>query len=171
MYARSLFPAHQAGYFARLGAVLIVSLGLVACAQDAGPKERGGTVVGAVAGGLLGSTIGKGRGQVAAIAIGAVLGGIVGTEVGKSLDRADRAYMHRTTQESLENGRTGETSSWVNPDNQHAGTVTPTRTLPPEPGQTGPCREFQQTVSIGGRSEQAYGTACRQADGSWKIVN
>jgi len=33
-----------------------------------------------------------------------------------------------------------------------------------------PCREFQQTVTVGGRSEQAYGTACRQPDGAWRIV-
>lgn len=32
------------------------------------------------------------------------------------------------------------------------------------------CREFLQTVTVGGRSEQAYGTACRQPDGSWRIV-
>ena len=32
------------------------------------------------------------------------------------------------------------------------------------------CREFQQTVTIGGRTAEAYGTACRQPDGSWKIV-
>ncbi len=33
------------------------------------------------------------------------------------------------------------------------------------------CREFQQVVEIGGRSEDAYGTACLQPDGAWKIVN
>lgn len=32
------------------------------------------------------------------------------------------------------------------------------------------CREFLQTVTVGGRSEQAYGTACRQPDGAWRIV-
>jgi hypothetical protein len=31
------------------------------------------------------------------------------------------------------------------------------------------CREFQKLVQIGGRTERAYGVACRQADGSWKI--
>lgn len=31
------------------------------------------------------------------------------------------------------------------------------------------CREFRQTVEIGGKSEDAYGTACLQPDGSWKI--
>jgi hypothetical protein len=32
------------------------------------------------------------------------------------------------------------------------------------------CREFQQTVTVGGRKEEAYGTACLQPDGSWQIV-
>ncbi len=32
------------------------------------------------------------------------------------------------------------------------------------------CREFQQEIQIGGKTEQGYGTACLQADGSWKIV-
>ena len=33
------------------------------------------------------------------------------------------------------------------------------------------CREYTKNVSINGRLEQAYGTACRQPDGSWEIVN
>lgn len=33
------------------------------------------------------------------------------------------------------------------------------------------CREFRQQVTIGGRMEEAYGTACRQPDGSWQVVN
>jgi hypothetical protein len=32
------------------------------------------------------------------------------------------------------------------------------------------CREFQQTVTVGGRKEEAYGTACLQPDGDWQIV-
>jgi hypothetical protein len=33
------------------------------------------------------------------------------------------------------------------------------------------CREFQQNVTISGRDEEAYGTACMQPDGSWQVVN
>ena len=33
------------------------------------------------------------------------------------------------------------------------------------------CREFRQTITIGGRTENAYGTACLQPDGAWRIVN
>lgn len=32
------------------------------------------------------------------------------------------------------------------------------------------CREYTRTVYIGGRSQDAYGTACLQPDGSWMIV-
>lgn len=33
------------------------------------------------------------------------------------------------------------------------------------------CREFQQEVTIGGQGEAAYGTACRNSDGSWEVVS
>jgi hypothetical protein len=38
---------------------------------------------------------------------------------------------------------------------------------PPPPVQN--CREFQQTVTIGGQAQQAFGTTCQQADGTWKV--
>lgn len=33
------------------------------------------------------------------------------------------------------------------------------------------CREFQHQVTIGGRAEDAYGTACLNPDGSWEVVS
>ena len=36
---------------------------------------------------------------------------------------------------------------------------------------TGPCREFQTHIIIDGKSEPAHGTACRQPDGTWRVVN
>lgn len=32
------------------------------------------------------------------------------------------------------------------------------------------CREFQQSVTIGSKTEEAWGQACLQEDGSWQIV-
>lgn len=32
------------------------------------------------------------------------------------------------------------------------------------------CREYTQTVQVGGVRQQGYGTACMQPDGSWQIV-
>ena len=45
------------------------------------------------------------------------------------------------------------------------GTVSPIR------GPSRPeCREFQQTITIGGTTQEAYGTTCLQPDGSWKVM-
>ena len=33
------------------------------------------------------------------------------------------------------------------------------------------CREFQTTITVGGQAQPAYGTACLQPDGSWKVVD
>lgn len=30
------------------------------------------------------------------------------------------------------------------------------------------CREYQTTITIGGKPQKAYGRACRQPDGTWK---
>jgi hypothetical protein len=72
-------------------------------------------------------------------------------------------------QSTMENNRTHQASTWVNPDTGDSGTTVPTRTFENAVGQ--PCREFTQTVIIGGQRQEAYGTACRQPDASWKIVN
>ncbi|HYD98228.1 MAG TPA: RT0821/Lpp0805 family surface protein [Alphaproteobacteria bacterium] len=157
-----------------LAAVAASTLALGACQQGAGgfggvgTKQTIGGLGGAVAGGLAGSQIGGGTGRLVATGIGAALGGLLGSEVGKSLDRADQGYLGNTTQQALETGQTNSSYQWRNPDSGNSGTVTPVRTYEQPGGQV--CREFQQTVFVGGRSEAATGTACRQPDGTWKIV-
>jgi surface antigen len=129
-------------------------------------KTTGGALVGAGLGGLAGSQFGKGSGNAAATAIGVVLGGLLGGSVGASLDRADQAALDRSTQNALETAPTNQAVQWNNPDNGHYGTVVPVRTYQ----QSGTyCREFQQTIVVAGQSQQAYGTACRQSDGTWQI--
>lgn len=142
---------------------------LGACANDGqGQKQTGGTLIGAGLGALAGSQIGSGSGQLAAVAIGALAGAFLGSEVGKSLDRADKAAMERSTQRALETAPSGQTVAWRNPDSGNSGTITPEPAVQRGSGEF--CREYQQTITVAGRSEQAYGTACRQPDGSWKIV-
>jgi surface antigen len=156
--------------------VLITSL-LAGCnppppgaGQDTGgiSKQDIGTVAGGVGGALLGSMIGGGNGRIVAAAGGAILGGFAGSSIGKSLDNADALKAQQATQQALENGQTGQSTPWKNPDSGHSGTV-----VPKAPYQTADgtyCREFTQTINVGGQSKQAYGTACRQPDGSWKIT-
>ena len=154
----------------KFAVVVIAGVALVGCTSTGqGEKQTGGAVVGAALGGLLGSTIGRGGGRVAATVIGALAGAYVGSEVGKSLDRADRKAMEQSTQTALENNPTHQTAEWNNPDSGNKGTVTPTRTYQTAEGKN--CREYQQTVTIDGKTERAYGTACREPDGSWRIAN
>jgi len=151
---------------------LLATLGLtfflVACqATDMGTKESVGTLGGAAAGGLLGSTIGKGSGRLAATAAGVVLGGWLGNEIGASLDKADRSEMGRAETRAY-SAPIGQQITWNNPQSGNAGTITPVRDGYANDGAY--CREFQQTVTIGGQQQQAFGRACQQPDGSWKIV-
>ncbi|MFQ5534932.1 MAG: RT0821/Lpp0805 family surface protein [Sphingomonadales bacterium] len=150
-----------------LAVALALSMG--ACTENAGTKETMGTLVGAGLGALAGSQIGDGKGQLAAVAIGTLAGAYIGKEVGKSLDRADRIAMQESTQNALEKGRSGAASQWRNPDSGNYGTVTPQPAFKSENGRD--CREFQQTVTVDGETVTGYGTACRQDDGTWRIVS
>ncbi len=68
----------------------------------------------------------------------------------------------------LEYNRTGEATIWQDPDSGQTLSTAPVRThMTP----AGPCREYVTSVIIGGQEQQAYGTACRQNDGSWRVQN
>lgn len=153
-----------------LVSLVAASAFLAACAADSQPqKQTIGTVAGGVIGGILGSNVGQGKGQTAGIIGGAVLGALLGGSIGKSLDEADRSMAERTAQTSLERNPSGQSSSWSNPDSGHSGSVTPTRTYRTASGQD--CREYETSVTIDGKRETAYGTACRQPDGTWQMQN
>lgn len=141
---------------------------LPACqTQNMGQKEGFGTLGGAAIGGLLGSHVGKGSGRLAATAAGVVLGGWLGNEIGASLDSADRHAMSSATS-SAYSAPIGQQISWNNPGSGNSGTITPIRDGYATSGSY--CREFQQAITVGGQKQQAYGQACQQPDGSWKIV-
>jgi len=144
--------------------VLLVFLG-TAC-ETAGPKTAIGGATGAAAGGLIGHAAGGGA---AGIVGGVLLGGLLGGAIGNALDQRDQRLAMEAAQNSFENSRTGTQTTWRNPDSGHSGTITPTRTYESSGGQY--CREYQQTINVGGETKKAYGTACRQPDGSWQVVN
>jgi|TARA_R110002096_G_scaffold432240_1_gene648705 surface antigen len=153
----------------KITAIILIAFTLSACEQ--GSKEGMGTFMGAVGGALIGSAIsdngrgGSGNGMV----IGALAGGIIGNTIGRSLDEKDKREMYRAQQVAFEQYPSGQSSSWYNPDTGNSGTYTPQPAVQNDDGQY--CREYQQTVTIGGETQNAYGTACRQPDGDWKIVN
>jgi len=147
----------------RILGVLITSLVLVGCANSQGPQEQVGIVIGGALGGLLGSEVGGGSGRTAAIIVGTMVGANVGGALGRSMDATDRLNANL----ALENVRTGVSTTWRNPDTSNEYALTPTRTYKTN---SGPCREFTVDANVGGSTEQVYGTACRQPDGSWQIL-
>lgn len=139
---------------------IALALGSTACTN-----EQTGQVVGGILGGVAGNQVGSGSGRTVATVAGAIAGTFIGGAVGRSMDDTDRLKAHR----SLEYNRTNETTYWSNPDSGNEYSMTPTRTWQNDTGQY--CREYTSDVVVGGRRETAYGTACRQPDGSWKVVS
>ena len=132
-------------------------------------KATTGAALGALTGGALAYGVGQDSSKKELWTIlGVGLGAVIGNNIGAQLDERDRLLAGQTLQHTLEQAPTNAVGSWNNPDSGHSGTVTPTQTAISKSGQ--PCREFTTTVNIGGQPQQGYGTACRQADGSWKIV-
>jgi surface antigen len=148
-----------------LVSAILVAFLLMGC-ESTGPKATVGGLGGAAAGGLLAAALGgKGTG----IAAGTILGGLIGSTIGDRLDAADREKARAAASQALESVPSGQSVAWRNSDSGHRGVVTPVWTYQLATGQY--CREYTQTITIGGERHQSYGTACRQPEGSWQIVS
>jgi surface antigen len=152
--------------------VIAILVGLASgCTEDQvrGSQKRDiGAVLGAVGGAILGSNLGKGHGNVVGIAVGTLAGAAIGGVIGSSLDEKDKNYHQEASSQALEYNQNGHISRWVNPDSGNSGSVQPIRTFQRDGLY---CREYRQTIAVGDKKEDGYGTACRQPDGTWKIVN
>jgi surface antigen len=139
---------------------IFVLVALSGCETTHGQQ---GQVIGGVLGGVLGSQVGDGSGQTAAIIIGTIAGSMIGRHIGETMDETDRM----ATSRALTDARTGESTTWTNPDTGYRYSVTPTNTFTQT---SGPCREFRLDATIDHQPGQdLYGTACLQPDGSWLI--
>jgi hypothetical protein len=87
----------------------------------------------------------------------------------KILDNLNQAQerAHEQAQIRATTAPIGERIIWSN--GNATGSVTAIREGTSTAGRY--CREFQQRVTIGGHTEEAYGTACMQPDGSWEVVS
>jgi surface antigen len=149
--------------------VLVAVMTLTGCASESyrGDREVTGGLAGAALGGLLGAQFGSGSGAAASTAVGVLIGALLGSEIGRSMDEVDRMRANEAVVRAHD-APLGDQITWNNPDSGHYGSVTPTRDGTSNAGNY--CREFHESVTIGGKTEDAYGIACRQPDGSWRIV-
>ena len=127
-----------------------------------------GRITGAAIGGLVGSQLGSGHGRLVAVSLGTLLGAELGEAIAADLDKNQRHQVVKQVNHSLEYNKDGQTGRWKDPNESVTATTTPLTTYQRASGEY--CREFQQEIEIGGQTERGYGTACRQPDGSWKII-
>jgi surface antigen len=137
---------------------------------DHGQCDRGlvssevvGGVIGGAVGGVAGAQFGKGKGKTAATIGGAIAGVLVGAAVGRSMDEVDQNCVGRI----LEHAPDRQRIRWEGERGADYAVV-PLRTYQTD-GMY--CREYQTQATVGGQVQHVYGTACRQPDGAWKIVN
>ena len=105
----------------RLIAAACVATSLAACAgtpeTGQGPKENTGTLVGALAGGLIGSQFGGGTAERIAAGIGgAAIGGLIGNRIGAGMDDDDKRRAYAAQMQALEAGKSGVAVAWKNPE-------------------------------------------------------
>lgn len=93
-------------------------------------------------------------------------GGLAGVRVGKDLSSADLRSALDAEYRALENTPGGQAVSWKGDD--ASGQV-----VAAQPYRVGSqdCRQYAQTVLADGESESARGTACRNTNGTWTLLD
>lgn len=127
-------------------------------------RELIGGILGGVTGGVVGSQVGKGSTRTAVTIGGTIVGVLIGGAIGRSMDEADQACVAHT----LEQAPPGHAVTWNDPDGRYYQVV-PLEAYEDRAGRT--CREYRTTATIGGRNQQLYGSACRDADGNWQRMS
>jgi surface antigen len=127
-------------------------------------NKTAGTVLGAIAGGIIGNQFGHGGGKAAATVGGVILGGALGNKIGSDIDCQDRPYAFRAYNDSF-SGPIGRRYDWRGRRGAR-GYITTTR----EYRRRGMfCRDFVETSWHRGREYTREGTACRYRDG-WHFM-
>jgi surface antigen len=152
----------------RVALIVVLAFALSSCTAmqqtyEENPKAVLGSLLGAGAAAGIAAAAGGSPGWIVGSAL---MGGLLGGYIGHRLDDRDKQMAAQAAAQAFENNRTGQASVWNNPDSGNHGSITPTRTYQ-QSGQY--CREYKQTIVVGGEPQTAYGTACRQPDGTWAI--
>lgn len=145
-----------------------ISSALAACssAGQVGQNETQGTVVGTIAGDMIGSYIPGGSsvaGQLLKSQAGTI-GSLVGRAIGASLDEEDRKRLAQATRAAI---ASGERKSFSNKESGVSGKVTVTRSHVNASGQQ--CRTVKQEVVVkNGTTLSDTVSACKGPDG-WDV--
>lgn len=82
------------------------------------------------------------------------------------LTAEERAQLAAARAEALERKLRGEAVVWRASATGRGGVVVPLKTVRMADGRY--CRDYRETVSVGGKEQARIGRACRTADGHWR---
>jgi surface antigen len=146
--------------------VCLIGLAFLAGCQGSGPTlgQTASSIAGNTVGNTVASQIGGPTGQVASSVASSLASGVIGNLIGQNLDQNSQQAALQAEYKALENGTVGQPVQWQG-SNGSFGQV-----IPQQPYQVGSqdCRRFTHTITVDGVPQQASGTACRNADGTWQ---
>lgn len=95
-------------------------------------------------------------------------GGLIGGRLGADLSRKDHLYGLEAEYRALETAPAGQPVTW-----EDEGTDSSGRVVAAQPYRVGSqdCRQYSHTVDIADIQRSAKGTACRNDDGSWIVLD
>lgn len=148
-----------------IATALLLTLGTATAYADecSGRDHTAGTVLGALAGGVLGGAVTDGHG--AGLIGGALLGGLAGNAIARDMDCDDRPYAARAYRDSFA-APVGRRHAWNRGANR--GYIVNNREYRVR-GEV--CRDFTQVTYRKGREFTRNGTACRPARGEWYFAD
>lgn len=127
-------------------------------------REAVGAVLGGIAGGAIGSEVGKGENRQIAIVLGTIAGAVIGAQIGRDMDETDRACIGHALELADDKRRV----TWKGADGRTTYWLTPVRGFEQDGAH---CREFDLRVTSGERKETRRGKACPAGNGDWRIVS
>ena len=137
------------------------------CGRDNRNDQAAGAIIGGIIGGVVGNQVFKGERGLGTVA-GVILGGVAGSQLAKSGDDCDQYYASYAYSDAFERDPY-QRVEWRNPRSGNYGYVTPADYYRDRRGNQ--CRNYEQEIYINGRRQIAEGTACRNRDGTWRIVS
>jgi surface antigen len=155
-----------------MAAVLLagaISIPLAGC--DTIQRETGfnrNTQLGAAGGAAFGGIIAAlANANPAWIAASVILGGVTGGVIGDHLGKDDAEKHAQTNLHALSSLGAGQTSRWSDSQTGNSGSTTVNQVTRRADGTL--CKTYTETVRTGAKTVSQDGTACQQADGSWKV--
>lgn len=101
------------------------------------------------------------------IAASVIMGGVAGGALGNYLGKDDSQKHVQTNLNALETLGAGQTASWTNNKTGNSGSTRVTRVFTNPNGQL--CKAYSETVRTAEKTVTEEATACKQANGSWKL--